>query len=205
MTKKDDIGVIGRLHGELVHKRRVRVLGSHIATLMPDNATVLDVGCGDGLIDAFIMSERPGTQITGVDVMARPAPLIPVTLFDGGHIPFGDKSFDVVMFVDTLHHTKDPLALLQEAKRVTRRTIIIKDHLIEGLLAGPTLRLMDWVGNAPHGVVLSYNYLKRETWQRSIRELGMKVCYWNENIGLYSFPASIFFDRSLHFIAVLEP
>ena len=69
-----------------------------------------------------------------------------------------DASFDVVMFVDVLHHTDDPLLLLQEAQRVGK-IILVKDHFRKGFLAGPTLRFMDWVGNAHHGVVLPYNDL----------------------------------------------
>lgn len=48
--------------------------------------------------------------------------------------------------------------------RVARRGVVIKDHLREGPLAGPTLRLMDWVGNRGHDVRLPYNYLSRRKW-----------------------------------------
>ncbi len=50
-----------------------------------------------------------------------------------------------------------PARLLAEAKRVSRGGIVIKDHFREGVLADATLRFMDWVGNAQHGVVLPYN------------------------------------------------
>ena len=62
------------------------------------------------------------------------------------------------MFVDVLHHTEDPMALLGEAVRVARKTIVVKDHTLNGFLAGPTLHFLDRVGNARHDVALPYNY-----------------------------------------------
>jgi len=56
---------------------------------------------------------------------------------------------------DVLHHTQDPAVLLREAVRVSRSFVLLKDHLDENILDDVTLRLMDWVGNRPHGVVLT--------------------------------------------------
>jgi 2-polyprenyl-3-methyl-5-hydroxy-6-metoxy-1,4-benzoquinol methylase len=42
--------LLDRVHGNLVHGRRVRVLAEWLARLLPQNAKVLDVGCGDGLL-----------------------------------------------------------------------------------------------------------------------------------------------------------
>jgi hypothetical protein len=42
----------------------------------------------------------------------------------------------VVLFVDVLHHSKDPMILLREAVRMVRKAIVIKDHTLAGLLAG---------------------------------------------------------------------
>ena len=52
------------------------------------------------------------------------------------------------MLVDVLHHTDDPGILLSEARRVTRRAVVLKDHTRD-YMAGATLRLMDWGANAP--------------------------------------------------------
>ena len=195
--------VIGTLHGRLVFGRRTRVLAEHLAQVLPEAGRVLDVGCGDGTIDRLVMDLRPGLQIEGIDILVRPVTHIPVTLFDGDHIPFPDNSFDAVVFVDVLHHTNDPAALLAEARRVARRCIVIKDHLAEGLLAWTTLRFMDWVGNAPHGVVLPYNYWRESQWQTAFSDTGLSVEEWRSRIGLYPWPASMVFDRRLHFVARL--
>lgn len=198
------MSLIETIHGGYVFKRRVRVLSTHLAEVMPREATVLDVGCGDGLIAKLIMERRPDVKLEGIDVLLRPQTHVPVTKFDGFKIPHPDKSFDCVMFVDVLHHTEDPLVLLREAARVARLGVILKDHCRDGWLAQPTLRFMDWVGNARHGVVLPYNYWSNAQWQDAFRKLGLTTAERRADLGLYPFPASLAFERSLHFIARLD-
>jgi SAM-dependent methyltransferase len=135
---------------------------------------VLDVGCGDGSIDRLITRQKTGLEIEGIDVLLRPQTHITVNIFDGKHIPHPDKSFDIVMFVDVLHHTDDPLNLLKEALRVSRHGLLIKDHLKEGFLANTTLSFMDWVGNAPHGVRLPYHYWTRQQWDNAFAQLKVR-------------------------------
>ena len=195
--------IVGAVHANLVFGRRVRVLADQLAILLPKNATVLDVGCGDGTLDSLILRARPDLTINGIDVLVRPQTFIPVTPFDGATIPYPDHAFDVVMFVDVLHHTNDPMVLLQEAKRIARQAIVLKDHTKDGVLAGPTLRFMDWVGNRHHGIVLPYNYWTHSQWERAMNDLGLTVSIWNANIGLYPWPATHLFDRALHFVAKL--
>lgn len=198
------MSVIEQVHGGYVHTRRVRVLRDSLASLIPQGATVLDVGCGDGLLASLIMRERPDVEVKGVDVLVRDQPHVPVTEFDGKRIPYGDKSFDVVMFVDVLHHTEEPMILLREAVRVARKAILIKDHTMNGLLAGATLRFMDEVGNRRHGVALPYNYWPKQKWLAALRELNLKISSWKKDLKLYPAPADWIFGRSLHFIGQFD-
>ena len=198
------MSLIDNIHGEYIYTRRVDQLTSHLAEIIPSGARVLDIGCGDGLISHRIMQQRPDVQISGLDVLIRPKTHIPVDKFDGQVIPYEDDSFDAVMFVDVLHHTDDPRILLREAARVARQAVVIKDHTRDGLLADSTLRLMDYVGNARHGVVLPYNYWSRQEWLEALEQLGLTISEWKKDLHLYTRPASWFFDRSLHFVARLD-
>lgn len=191
------------LHGKFVFSRRVRILAGYLAALIPPGARVLDVGCGDGTLAKLIAEKLPAISIEGIDVLVRPKTHIPVMPFDGVTIPFPNDSFDIVMFVDVLHHTADPLILLREATRVAKTTLI-KDHFRQGFLAGPTLRLMDWVGNASHGVALPYNYWTKAQWNVAFDQVGLKTTRRELKLGLYPPPASWLFDRGLHFIAKAE-
>ena len=191
-------------HRHYVAERRARVLSSHLANLIPWDARVLDIGCGDGLITHLIMRLRPDLSFQGIDVLVRDKTWIPVESFDGRHIPFGNASFDAVMFVDVLHHAEDAVGLLGEAIRVSRHTVLIKDHTLEGFLAGPTLRFMDRTGNLHHCVSLRYEYWPRQRWSRTFESLGVKVIKWKQHLGLYPWPVGWVFDRSLHFVVRLD-
>ena len=198
------MNVLEQLHGAYVHNRRVAVLRDHLAELLPKDASVLDVGCGDGLLSYLVMQKRSDIKIKGVDILERSQTQIPVESFDGEVIPYGDESFEVTMLVDVLHHTIDPMVLLHEAVRVARKAVVIKDHTCKGLFDYLTLRLMDQVGNARHGVALPYNYWSQQRWFEAVDTLGLKIATWQKALGLYPRPAHWLFDRSLHFISRLE-
>jgi SAM-dependent methyltransferase len=198
------MALLERIHGGYVHNRRIRVLSDHLAELIPPRAQVLDVGSGDGLLAHTIRQRRTEVEMKGIDVLVRGHTHVPVDAFDGRDIPYGDASFDFVMFVDVLHHAEDPNHLLREAVRVARRGLLIKDHTLEGFLAGPTLRFMDRVGNQRHGVALPYNYWTHQQWSQSIEALGLRIGAWKSELGLYARPANWLFGRSLHFVARLD-
>lgn len=192
-----------RVIGRRVFAARVDVLCDHFAQLIPPAARVLDVGCGNGLLARRISQRRPDLSLHGIDVLIQPECDMPVEKYDGRVIPHPDGSFDVVLFVDILHHADDPMALLREGRRVARKAILIKDHPKDGFLAGPTLRFMDWVANARFGIPLPFHFWPRQRWLEAFRELGVSVGVWDTKLGLYR-PAGWLFDRGLHFIARLD-
>lgn len=195
---------LNAVHDQAVFRRRVRVLSEHLAAELDEEGSVLDLGCGDGSIARAVMDRKPGLTFHGIDVLIRPHTHIPVQLFDGRTIPAADGAFDWVTIVDVLHHTDDPSLLVAEAARVARKGLIIKDHLREGFAAYATLRFMDWVGNKGHDVRLPYNYLSRAEWDAVFARAGIKTHTWREALSLYPFPASLLFDRGLHFIVTLR-
>lgn len=203
-TEQWPLSALGKWHGRVVHSRRVRTLAGCFADLIPHDHSVLDVGCGDGLIDSLVLASRPDLSIRGVDVLVRPEAQIEVAQFDGVRLPFPDKSFDSVLFCDVLHHTESPITMLKEAVRVARQCVVIKDHTVQGWLARPTLRFMDFVGNAPHGVVLPYNYLTPAQWTAALGECHLMPRYVDRALRLYPAWADVWFGRSLHFLGVYE-
>ena len=194
---------IEHAHAGYTASRRTQILAERFADLVAPNASLLDVGCGDGSLTAQLAQRRPDLTVRGTDVLVRSETAIEVTPFDGLHLPDSDQSVDTVMLVDVLHHADDPKALLTEATRVARRHLLIKDHRLEGWFAHPTLRFMDRVGNARFGVELPYHYWTEAEWFSAFEELHLRVESITRSLGLYPGPLGWFFDRGLHFIARL--
>jgi SAM-dependent methyltransferase len=195
---------IGRWHHAFVFERRTRVLAEMLAAQIPQNTRVLDVGCGDGTVSSLIAQLRPDVSICGVEFLVRPGCKIECRAFDGASLPFPDESFDVCLFVDVLHHTGDPEILLREAVRVSRSFVLLKDHLDENVFDDATLRFMDWVGNRPHGVVLTYNYQSRAEWAEHFSRCGLAEASWSTQVPLYPAPFSLLVGRGLHFVSLLR-
>jgi SAM-dependent methyltransferase len=195
---------MGSWHRAFVFERRTRVLAEMLAAQIPQRASVLDIGCGDGAIGSLIAQLRPDISIQGVEFLVRPECKIECRAFDGISLPFPDGSFDVCFFVDVLHHTQDPMVLLREATRVSRSWVLLKDHLDENIFDHLTLRLMDWVGNRPHGVVLTYNYQSRNQWAEYFSKCGLAETSWTTRVPLYPPPVGFIAARGLHFVALLK-
>jgi ubiquinone/menaquinone biosynthesis C-methylase UbiE len=197
-------GILDSIHQHYVYGRRLRVLSGHLAPLLPPNGHVLDVGCGDGALSGAILRRRPDLHIQGLEVLLRGQPQIPVSSFDGQTLPLADQSVDTVMFADVLHHADDPARLLREAARVAVQSVVIKDHVAQGILAWSTLRFLDRVGNTRHGVALPYNYWTSDEWSAQLLRVGFSAVTWKTALHLYPWPASLCFDRCLHFVAELK-
>lgn len=199
------MGLIAPIHAKYVHGRRVKTLASHLAALIPQQSSVLDVGSGDGQLARLLLDLRPDLQLQGVDIKVRPQTHIPVIAYDGFHLPHADHSIDVVTIMDVLHHTEDPLITMREALRVAKQAVIIKDHTSSGFIGRPLLKFMDWVGNARHGVASPGNYWTLHQWNEAFVQLGTSTTSWKTELGLYPWWANWLFGDRLHFITSLSP
>jgi len=193
------------IHEKLVLKRREDVIARSITSVLPKSATsMLDIGCGDGIISTYLLADRPDMKLEGAEGLERPNCKIKCTVFDGKTLPFPDNSFDAVMMNDVLHHVDDVEAMLGEAMRVSRQYVVIKDHTWSNKLDVLILKFMDWVGNRAYGVRLPYNYKQKTFWTRAFGSKGLTVENWNEKLGLYPFPFSLIFERGKHFTVLLS-
>lgn len=193
-----------KLHHKYVFLRRIDVLSNQIAAQIPDNIRVLDIGCGDGTISKLILDKKKNLTIEGIDVFSRESCAIPFKIFDGKTIPHANNEFDATLFVDVLHHTTNIKELIAEASRVSSKYIIIKDHHYNNALDFGILKFMDWIGNAPHGVKVIYNFKNLDFWKTTFNDLGFEIETLNCKIPIYPFPFNLIFGRDLHFITVLR-
>ncbi len=175
-----------------------------LAEQISKKASIVDVGCGVGTISMLLQEQLPSTTVLGLEVSDALKPTIPHILFDGNNIPLKDTSVDVCLFVDVLHHTSNIDILLREAVRVTKKNVLIKDHLCETRYDYHILKAMDWVGNRSHDIALIYNYKSKVEWEQILKKAGLKITYWTTEVPLYKFPLNKICAEKLHFIACLE-
>jgi SAM-dependent methyltransferase len=130
--------------------------------------------------------------------------MVPTTQYDGERFPFEDKSFDLLMMIDVLHHIDNIDAILAEAVRVGRKFILIKDHFVRGWMARPTLTLMDNVSNRQFGIAIPANYQTENQWQSMYAKNHLLSVCRRDHLGLYFPPLSWVFERHLHFLQLLS-
>jgi len=101
-----------------------------IAELVPAGSRVLDLGCGNGELLALLRDRKGctgyGIEIDDANLLAcaqRGVNVIQLNLEEGLAI-FEDRSFDVVLQLDTLQHIRHTEAMLRETARVGRTGIV---------------------------------------------------------------------------------
>ena len=113
-------GPIARLASPLAARARARRHEQFFAlTRLPEDARVLDLGCGA----LGLRGLEPQLEITGVDLQPRPdypGPFVRADAADG--LPFADHEFDLVYCSSVIEHVPPPRrdAFAAELRRVGR-------------------------------------------------------------------------------------
>ncbi len=101
-----------------------------MARWVPHGARVLDLGCGDGALLAYLHKHKGctgyGVELDDANVHAcvqRGVNVIQLNLDEGLSL-FADQSFDVVLQIDTLQHLRNAETMLRETVRVGRVGIV---------------------------------------------------------------------------------
>ena len=106
---------------------KVRLLEAHVKN---ETLQILDVGCGDGATEIFMMKYFPLWKVEGIDISfksietAKKRGLSNTTFhfYDGNKIPFAENQFDIIFMAGVLHHVNYDLhtLLLEEIYRVLK-------------------------------------------------------------------------------------
>jgi len=106
------------------------VLRDAVVQMVPYGSRVLDLGCGDGAMLAYLQQQHGcsgyGVEIDDANVLAcvkRGVEVVQLNL-DQGLSMFDDQSFDVVLQIDTLQHLRNAQTMLVETVRVGRMGIV---------------------------------------------------------------------------------
>lgn len=101
-----------------------------VTDIIPENAKVLDLGCGDGTLFSKLIKEK---NVTGVGVEINKDEVIKaldkgVAVIQGdidkGLKQFPDKSFDYAILNQTLQSTEKPDLVMDEMLRTAKKAIV---------------------------------------------------------------------------------
>ena len=119
-----------RLVGGLLLRRTYASIVELLASTVPTEGTVVDIGTGPGRMPALLGKRRGDLTVIGVDPSAdmldrgrrRAAGLANVSLVEAGSedLPLADNSADAVISSLSSHHWADPKAALAEQSRILK-------------------------------------------------------------------------------------
>ncbi|MFN2135182.1 MAG: methionine biosynthesis protein MetW [Candidatus Promineifilaceae bacterium] len=101
-----------------------------IAELVPPTSTVLDLGCGDGALLAYLHHNKQtigrGIEISEEGVLAcvRRGLSVRQGNLQEGLADYPDKSFDIVVLSQTLRYLNNPEMIVAEMLRVGKQAIV---------------------------------------------------------------------------------
>lgn len=152
-------------------KRTLEIIRK-ISPYLKTEDKILDIGSGNCRVCHVL--QQKGLPVTALDIKnrSRVSTILP-TIYDGKKLPFSDDSFDVSLLITVLHHTQDPIAILKEAKRVSKRIIVMED-LYDRTFQKYATFLMDSIYNLeffnhPH------NNMTEAKWKKIFAELNLRV------------------------------
>jgi 2-polyprenyl-3-methyl-5-hydroxy-6-metoxy-1,4-benzoquinol methylase len=100
-------------------------LDSRILTELEASCSILDVGCGEGILLEKLAARYPGKRLAGVDLSEENVSIckgmgLDVMLSDASDLKVPSSSFDACVMMSVLEHVVDPRAALREAWRVLK-------------------------------------------------------------------------------------
>jgi ubiquinone/menaquinone biosynthesis C-methylase UbiE len=164
-----------------VYGHRARWTARQLARFIKPTDKVLDVGAGDCRLDALLL-RKIGCEMVPVDVEDFNETDLPMTMFDGKKLPFEDDSFDVVLLIFVLHHAEDAKAVLDEARRVSRKSVVVFEDVTSNLWDRTMFRgFHKWLAWSEK-ISYPYREWKPAQWTELASSLGMKEA-WSGIVG----------------------
>ena len=148
--------------------------------------SVLDVGCGTGMLSERLLGAFPSCRLAGVDLSpamverarARLAGRAEVREVDAERLPFHDGAFDLVVCNDSFHHYPDPDRAAFQMWRVLRKG----GALVLGDVWQPAPVMNAWMPFSHEGDVRIYSEAELRailgTWFQRVRwsRIGLTGC-----------------------------
>lgn len=171
---------------EAHNKKRAVKIALQMKDFIKKGDRVLDIGLGNGFVAKQVRNHYK-VYMEGVDVVEYNETDIKNTIYDGLSLPFRSKSFDCILILQTLHHCSDQIQVLKEAKRVSKKTIIIMEDVYNNYFEKMMTFLHDYISNKRKGVDCPYYFHNKKEWQEIFSKLGLKIVKETDTVSKYLF------------------
>lgn len=168
------------------NKNRAARIALQMKDFIRKGERVLDIGLGNGYV-AKQIRDHFKVYMEGVDIIDYNETGIKNTMYDGLNLPFKDKSFDCSIILQTLHHCTDQIQVLKEAKRVSRKRIIIMEDVYNNKFEKLMTFLHDYISNKRKGVDCPYYFHNKAEWNAIFKKLGLKIISEKDTVTKYGF------------------
>jgi|SRR5262245_34285359 len=149
-----------------VSTTRIRLLLTAHEGEIPRGCRVLDIGCGNGRISRMI-ADRFGADVHGADITNLLTYDLPFHPIAEGRIAVPDRSFDVALYTDALHHIekRQQAAAIREALRIAPKVLIFEQHpTITAKVLDVVMAYVVYLGREP----LPLSHRSADEWQQVI-------------------------------------
>ncbi len=102
-----------------------------IAEIIPDNSSVLDIGCGDGRLLLYLLQTKKNLKVYGIDISESAVEIAKKRGIDAECLDIlkqglpGHPVFDYIIMADFIEHIPEPERLLLRIKDHFRKQLII--------------------------------------------------------------------------------
>jgi 2-polyprenyl-3-methyl-5-hydroxy-6-metoxy-1,4-benzoquinol methylase len=189
VTVSDDGVVTGNTYDKYGSTNPVvrRLMGSFERTLdelmeRAEPRSLLDVGCGEGVLVHRWALSMPATRVVGIDLEEesiqagwadRQAPNLEYRTMPAEDLPFAEDEFDVATAIEVLEHVPDPEHTVAEMARCAER------HLLVSVPREPLWRMLNMargaylgqLGNTPGHL----NHWSKRSFSRLLEQHGEVV------------------------------
>jgi|TARA_B100002003_G_scaffold249914_1_gene287537 ubiquinone/menaquinone biosynthesis C-methylase UbiE len=132
---------------------------------------VLDIGAGNGYV-SHIIQKKFGCNIYCADILKYLEYNFPFSLIKDNKIQFKNKSFDVAIINDTLHHMPKniQIAMIKEATRVAKKVLIFETKRTI------TAMVLDNIMSRIHHIMMPVpcTHKNSSQWRKFFFDLGLK-------------------------------
>lgn len=151
---------------------RAAGLANRVSPYLNKTELILDIGPASCTVTETLIKQGLKVFPADIENFSIVDTVVP-TIYDGQRLPFKDNQFDTSLILFVLHHTPDPKQVLTEARRVSRKILVMED-----IVTSPTHKFLTAALDSLMNLEFydqPHTNKRDDEWQTLFSQLGLKV------------------------------